>query len=209
MTNIDTQHKTIEVPGYQGRAVEVRAGDMVRITDVEGCQIGDLFLIAQDDPREIFSAARTRLVNFTPFPRIGQSFFSSQRRSMMTLVADVTPGCHDMTFAPCDPEFYITFGGGANHPSCRCNFENAMRSIGRAIEVYPDPINVFQNTPIDAQGNYILGMTLTKPGDYIDLHCEMDLILVLTACSTDVPLDGVYPNGEKSTPLRIEIRTAP
>ncbi len=201
-------YKTIEVPGYEGRAVEVRAGDTVRIIDVEGCQIGDLFLIARNDPNEIFSAARTRLVNFTPFPRIGQSFYSTQRRAMVTLVADASPGRHDMTFAPCDPEFYVTFGGGENHPSCRCNFENAMQSIGRHIAVYPDPVNVFQNTPIDAQGNYILGKTLTKPGDYIELRCEMDLVIVLTACSTDVPLEGVYPNGNESTPLRIEVRAA-
>jgi uncharacterized protein len=199
-------YKTVEVPGYEGRAVEVRAGDVVRIIDVEGCQIGDLFLMARSNPHEIFSAARTRLVNFTPFPRIGQSFYSTERRAMVTLIADATPGRHDMTFAPCDPEFYVAFGGGENHPSCRTNLEKAMRVISKPIVVYPDPVNVFQNTLIDAEGNYILGQTLTKPGDYIDLRCEMDLTIVLTACSTDVPLDGVYPIGEKSTPLRIEVR---
>jgi uncharacterized protein YcgI (DUF1989 family) len=197
--------KTIEVPGYQGRAVEVRTGDRIRITDVEGCQIGDLFLIARDDPMEIFSPALTRLVNFTPFPRIGESFVSSRRRPMVTLIADSSPGRHDMTFAPCDPEFYRTLGAGDDHPSCRSNFEQAMRSIGRSIPVYPDPVNVFQNTPVDAQGNYVLGSTLTKPGDCIELRCEMDLVIVLTACSTDVPLDGVQPIGGRSTPLRIEI----
>jgi uncharacterized protein YcgI (DUF1989 family) len=197
--------ETIEVPGYQGRAVEVRKGDVVRITDVEGCQIGDLFLIARDDPMEIFSPALTRLVNFTPFPRVGEPFISSRRRAMVTLITDRSPGRHDMTFAPCDPEFYRTLGAGDNHPSCRNNFERAMQAIGRSIPVYPDPVNVFQNTPIDAQGNYILGQTQTKPGDYIELRCEMDLVVALTACSTDVPLEGVEPIGGKSTPLRIEV----
>jgi uncharacterized protein YcgI (DUF1989 family) len=197
--------ETIDIPGYQGRAVEVRNGDRVRITDVEGCQIGDLFLIARDDPMEIFSPALTRLVNFTPFPRVGESFISSRRRPMVTLIADASPGRHDMTFAPCDPDFYRTLGAGADHPSCRSNFEHAMRVIGRKIPVYPDPVNVFQNTPIDIQGNYVLGQTLTKPGDYIDLRCEMDLVIALTACSTDVALEGVQPIGGKSTPLRIEI----
>src|SRR5262245_36042919 len=155
--NSKTATQTIEVPGYQGRAVEVRKGDLVRITDVEGCQIGDLFLIARNDPMEIFSPALTRLVNFTPFPRVGEPFISSRRKPMVTLVADTSPGRHDMTFAPCDPEFYRTLGAGDNHPSCRSNFESAMRAIGRSIPVYPDPVNVFQNTPIDVQGNYILG----------------------------------------------------
>jgi len=195
----------IEVPGYQGRAVEVRTGCRVRITDVEGCQIGDLFLMARDDPMEVLSPALTRLVNFTPFPKLGQSFISTRRRPLATLVADTSPGVHDMTFAPCDPEFYKTLGASNNHPSCRNNFEQAMQAIGRKISVYPDPINVFQNTPIDAQGDYVIGLTLTKAGDYIDLRCEMDLVITLTACSTDVPLDGLQPIGGKSTPMRIEI----
>jgi uncharacterized protein len=203
--NTNAAVKTIEIPGYQGRAVVVSKGQRVRITDVEGCQIGDLFLIARDDPMEIFSAALTRLVNFTPFPRVGESFISSKRRAMVTLIADHSPGRHDMTFAPCDPDFYKILGAGDNHPSCRSNFENAMRAIGRTIPIYPDPVNVFQNTPIDASGNYILGETLTKPDDYIDLRAEMDLVIALTACSTDVPLEGVHPIGGKSTPLRIEI----
>jgi uncharacterized protein len=203
--NASAPEKTVEIPGYQGRAVEARQGNRIRIIDVEGCQIGDLFLIARDDPMEIFSSALTRLVNFTPFPRVGQSFISSRRRPMVTLIADASPGRHDMTFAPCDPEFYRTLAAGDHHPNCRSNFESAMRAAGRRIPVYPDPVNVFQNTPVDAQGNYVLGQTLTKPGDYIDLRCEMDLVIALTACSTDVALDGVYPNGDASTPLRIEV----
>ena len=195
----------IEVPGYQGRAVRAKRGDRVRITDVEGCQIGDLFLINADEPMEVLSPALTRLVNFTPFPRLGQQFFSNRRRPMLTIVGDTSPGVHDMTFGPCDPQFYESFGAGANHPSCRNNFENAMKSLGQKIVVYPDPVNLFQNTPVDARGNYVLGQTLTKPGDYIELHCEMDLILALTACSTDIALEGVQPIGGKSTPLRIEI----
>ena len=125
----------IDVPGYQGRAIEVRKGDLVRVIDVEGCQIGDLFLIARDDPMEIFSPALTRLVNFTPFPRIGESFISSRRRPMVTLIADKSPGRHDMTFAPCDPELYRTLNAGDNHPSCRNNFERAMQAMVARILV--------------------------------------------------------------------------
>jgi uncharacterized protein len=175
--NTNAAVKTIEVPGYQGRAVEVNKGERVRITDVEGCQIGDLFLTARTDPMEIFGPALTRLVNFTPFPRVGDPFISSIRRPMVTLLAERSPGRHDMTFAPCDPEFYKTLGAGDNHPSCRSNFESALRAIGRTIPVYPEPVNLFQNTPIDASGSCILGQTLTKAGDYIDLRAEMDLVI--------------------------------
>lgn len=196
---------SIEVPGYEGRAILARKGDRIRITDVEGTQIGDLFLVAADDPMEVLSPALTRLVNFTPFPRIGQPFISSRRRPMLTLVGDTSPGVHDMTFAPCDAQFYVALDAGPGHPCCRHNFEKAMHALDREIVIYPDPVNLFQNTPIDSQGNYVIGRTLTSAGDYVDLRCEMDLVIALTACSTDVALDGVQPIGGRSTPLRLEL----
>src|SRR5690606_8464530 len=118
--------RSIEVPGYEGRGTEVRRNETVRIVNVEGAQIGDLFLIARDDPVEVFSPAITRLVNFTPFPRVNEQFFSNRRRPMLSLIEDTSPGVHDMTFAPCDDAFYVEQGAGEGHPSCRANFESAM-----------------------------------------------------------------------------------
>ncbi|MFD0536975.1 DUF1989 domain-containing protein [Actinomadura luteofluorescens] len=46
----------------EGRAVRVAAGRRVRVVDVEGGQVGDLFAFAADDPREHLSAAHTRSV---------------------------------------------------------------------------------------------------------------------------------------------------
>jgi uncharacterized protein YcgI (DUF1989 family) len=57
----------------------------------------------------------------------------------------------------------------------------------------------------DANGDYIAGRTPSKPGDYVEFRAEMDLIVVLTACSADITFDGVEPIGGKSTPLTIEI----
>ncbi len=201
----DEAGKRIDVPGYQGRGLLLERGERLRVTDVEGCQIGDLFLIAADDPMEVFSPALTRLVNFTPVPVPGQAFISSRRRPMLGFLEDATPGRHDMTFAPCDPQFYRDLGVEGEHPSCRSNFEAAMAALGRDIAVYPDPVNLFQNTPVGGDGNYVLGQTLTRAGDHVLFEALMDLVVVLTACSTDVALDGVYPIGERSTPLRLEV----
>ena len=33
---VEEVRETVEVPGYSGRSVHVRAGEQVRITDVEG-----------------------------------------------------------------------------------------------------------------------------------------------------------------------------
>ncbi|MGE3773033.1 MAG: DUF1989 domain-containing protein [Gammaproteobacteria bacterium] len=197
--------QSIVVPGYQGRAARIPAGATLTITDLEGCQIGDLFVLAAADPSEQLSPAVTRLVNFTPFPRPGESFYSNRRRALLTLLADESPGPHDMTFAPCDREIYRALGAGEHHPNCRDNFFSAAAELGLRPDFPPDPINVFQNTPLDADGNYVIGVTRTRAGDRVHFRAECELLVVLTACSVDIPFAGVQPNGGRSTPLRLDI----
>jgi len=197
--------RSIVVPGYEGRAARVPAGAALTITDLEGCQIGDLFVLCAADPAERLSPAVTRLVNFTPFPRVGERFYSNRRRPLLLLEEDASPGPHDMTFAPCDREIYAELGAGDDHPNCRDNFFKAIAALGIEVDSHPDPVNVFQNTPIGAGGHYTIGVTQTRPGDWVRFRAECDLVVVLTACSVDIPFEGVQPNGGRSTPLRLDI----
>ena len=194
-----------EVPGYSGRAVRVPAGARFRVIDVEGGQIGDLFLVSAADPAEQFSPAITRLVVFKAFPRPGECFYSNRRRPLATFLEDTSPGLHDMSFAPCDPDMYVELGATGPHPNCRDNFLAAIDAIGVRVPRIPDPLNVFQNSPTFPDGHVEVGPTLSRPGDRIELRAEIDLVAVLTACSVDLPLYGVLPNGERSTPLRLEV----
>lgn len=183
----------------------VPVGSTLKVVDVEGCQIGDLFVLAASDLDERLSPGVTRLINFTPFPHLGESFYSNRRRSLLTLLEDTSPGLHDMTFAPCDAELYRTFNAGDEHPNCRDNYFRAMAALGVAAHSHPDPINVFQNTPVNLNGSYTIGAALSRPGDYIALRANIDLIIALTACSVDIPFEGIQPNGGRSTSLRLEI----
>lgn len=198
--------RIVEVPGYEGRGWHVQEGENFRIIDVEGDQIGDLFLISEADRMEYCSPSVTRASQGDHwFPRVGEPFLSNRRRPMATFIEDATPGKHDMSFAPCDSGSYQEWGLGDDHPSCRENFCSAARDLGIEIEPIPDPINVFQNTPSHPDGRITIDETLTSPGDYIVLQAEMDLIVLLAACSVDLMLDGVLVNGGQSTPLRVEI----
>ena len=199
------RRQTILVPGYEGRAVRVAAGSTVQIIDVEGHQIGDLFVLCADNLTERLSPAVTRLINFTSFPKRGEAFYSNRRRRLLTILEDTSPGPHDMTFAPCDSELYRDLGAGEHHPNCRDNFFEAMRAIGVDPDGHPDPINVFQNTPINPDGSYTIGVALSRAEDRLTLRADTDLILALTACSVDIPFDGVQANLGRSTPLRLEI----
>jgi uncharacterized protein YcgI (DUF1989 family) len=63
-------------------------------------------------------------------------------------------------------------------------------------------VNLFQNTPVGPDGELIVGRSPTAPGDYVEFRAELDLFLVLTACSYD--LDEIFIGGE-STPLRLQV----
>ena len=65
----------------------------------------------------------------------------------------------------------------------------------REISVF----NVFMTVDYTPGGDWLILEPVTKPGDYIDLRAEMDLMWMVSVCN--------FPdetNGFKPTPLRFE-----
>ena len=50
--------------------------------------------------------------------------------------------------------------------------------------------NAFMNLVVSPQGRLEIGPPLSKPGDYLELHAEMDLIVGLTAYSAEMSNNG-------------------
>ena len=195
-----------EVLGYSGRAVRVPRGATIMITDVEGAQIGDVFALSADDLGEYLDAAETRTVTRRLFPAVGQMFTTNRHRPILTLVEDRSPGKHDMLLPTCCPRFYADCGVVGWHPSCEENFGKALAELGLHSPIVPQPVNIFQNTPVLTDGRILVEPAESKPGDAILFRTEMDIVLVVTACSVDVGGEGAEDaNGGQSTPLRIEV----
>jgi uncharacterized protein YcgI (DUF1989 family) len=190
--------ESIKVPGYSGKSISVKAGQYIRITDIEGEQVGDLFALSAKDHYEYLSPSVTRLNNLTIFPRTGEQFYSNKDRPILTFIEDRSAGPHDMLFASCNNAFFEAWGE-SSHSNCRDNYFKAAAAAGIEHKTKPDPVNLFQNTPVNPDGSISAFTTRTSAGDYVVLLAEMDIILILTACSVD------QINGGKSTPLMIEI----
>lgn len=190
--------KPVEIPGYGNGFIHARKGDVVRLTDLEGSQVGDLFAISTKDHDEYLSTSLTRQFNGNLFPHLGESFYTTRDRAILTFLKDTSPGWHDMLYASCNDAMFRR-RGMKNHPNCRANYYEAARRAGIAHTNQPDPVNIFQNTPPRPDGSFILGVTMSRPGDHVDLRAEMDCIVIVTACSSERILAG------KSTPMRLEI----
>ena len=191
----------IVVPAREGRALRVPAGGRFRVVDIEGQQVGDLFAFAADDIAEYASAQHTRVGLARLFPGPGEAFLTNRRRPILTLVADDSPGVHDLLMAACDAERYRLLGVTGWHASCRENLERAMADLGYPRVDIPQPINLFMDIPIGPDGTLAFAPARTRPGDSVTLRAEMDVIVALSACPMDLnPINGAGP-----TSLAIEL----
>jgi uncharacterized protein YcgI (DUF1989 family) len=191
----------VVIEAQTGAAVRVRAGDVVHVVDLEGVQVADLWAIVAEEPAEWLSPGHTRSATGRLFPRVGESFWTNRRRPVLELVADTSPGAHDMLYPPCDPWLFEHLGVALPHPSCRENFERALAELDVALPVIPDSVNLFQNSPPDGSGALPIADALSRPGDEVVLVAVLDAIVVVTACSVDVPPG----NGARCTAIGLAV----
>jgi uncharacterized protein YcgI (DUF1989 family) len=187
------------VPAREGRAVDVRAGARFRVVDLDGGQVGDLFVFARDDPAEHVSAAHTRAHLSRLFPLPGQAFVSDRRRPVLVLEADDSPGVHDMLIAACDPARYEALGR-PGHASCADNLRAALTRRGIDLCTVPQPINLFMNIPV-SDGALGWEPALTPAGASVTFRALTDLVVVLSAC----PQDLIDINGGQPTALAVDL----
>jgi uncharacterized protein YcgI (DUF1989 family) len=197
----DTIIRRVEVPGGAGRAVRVRAGELVRVVDIDGGQVGDVFAFAAATPDEHHSGAHTRAATSRLFPAVGEPFVTDRRRPILTLVADTSPGHHDMLIAACDPQRYAQLGA-PGHRSCATNLREALAAVGHPYSgPVPQPINVFMRIPVAADDTLSWLPASTAPGDAITFRAELDAVVAVSSC----PQDLVGINRGAPSPLAVEV----
>jgi uncharacterized protein YcgI (DUF1989 family) len=61
-----------------------------------------------------------------------------------------------------------------------------MASLGHEDVDIPQPVNIFENNPILADGVLGIEPAPTRPGDAVTIRALIDAIVVVTACPQDV-----------------------
>jgi len=193
---------TTVVPGAHGAAFRAEAGDEIAVVDLEGGQAVDMFAFCADDLSEHLSASHTRVALIRAFPAVGQAFFTDRRQPILTVIADTSPGHHDMLLAACDAARYELLGA-PGHRSCADNLFEAFDALGLAfpLDTVPQPVNLFTYIPIHDDGSLEFMPGDSRAGDRIVFRAERDVVFVVSAC----PQDLTPINHGRSTSIAVEV----
>ena len=187
--------ESVTIPARHGRAVVVRGGQKVKVTDVEGKQVCDFFALRASDPSVYLSGVYTRSTIARMRPRVGDTLFDNHRIAIMSFLEDTTIGIHDMLYAPCDPQRYLIDYEVTEHRSCKVNVLEALATLDVHPPVTPEVFNIFQNSGPDDDGNLSVKEPVSHAGDYVVLLALDDLIVAGSACPQDLnPCNGFNPS---------------
>ncbi|WP_291056669.1 urea carboxylase-associated family protein [Herbiconiux sp.] len=168
-----------------GKAIEVRAGELLRIEQIAGAQCVDFNCFNLHDYREFFHTGRTRTLHGIN-PGAGDFLWSSppRERAMMFIAAD-TVHCNDVVFPRCSANLYETAYGFAEHTNCADIQAEAQREYGLTPDDVHDSFNFFMSTTV-ADGMPGIHHQSSQPGDHVELLALMDVLAVPNICGADV-----------------------
>lgn len=183
----------VRLPPRSGTAFRLPAGATLTVIDPEGSQVADLLAFNAEDVEEVVSSGRT--LDYAESIRLttGNVLFSNRSRKMLTIIED-SVGRHDFLLTPCSTETFEHFYPDKPvHRGCFGNLVEALEPYGIVADRIPVAFNCFMNVPVDgATGKLTVEPPLSKSGDFISLHAEMDLVIGLTACSAYASNGGSF-----------------
>jgi len=187
------KEQLVTIPAGHGKTTRLKAGQKVKLINTHGTQVVDCWAFNAYDLREYMSMESSRVWNRRLMPKVGDVFVTTQRRPILTLVEDTTPGIHDTFCAACDRYRYEVLGVKGYHRNCQDNMFEGMMELG-VTPPFPIPasFNIFMNIPVlEDRNSFDVRPTVSKPGQYVVLRAEMDCFVAFSACPQDIlPIHG-------------------
>jgi uncharacterized protein YcgI (DUF1989 family) len=192
----------VTIAGAEAKAFKLKRNEQVRVVMLEGPQVVDAWAFCQTDINEFLSNEHTRSCLEKLIPTVGDSLYSNQRRPILSITGDSSPGVHDLLLSACDIYRYRLLGVEGYHRNCADNLREALAEIEQVPPEIPSPFNMFENVRINENGELSIESPVVKVGESISLRAELDIILVLSCC----PMDIVLTNGpdRRSKPVLVE-----
>lgn len=186
----------------------LKAGQTLRILDLEGNQAADTLFYNATDPSERYSATDTIREQGNVYLTAGSVLRSNENNPMLEIVAD-TCGRHD------------TLGGACSTESNTVRYDLEKRCMHAcrdswmlAIAEHPEfgigkrdishNINFFMNVPVTEDGGLTFADGISAPGKYVEMTARMDIVVLISNCpQLNNPCNGYNP-----TPIELMIWNA-
>ena len=188
------------VPARSPWSHTLKAGQVLRIVDLEGQQAVDTLLYNPHNFTERYSGQDTVLGQGAAYVTDGTPLISNEGNVMATVVAD-SCGNHDTSAGACSCEANtVRFGHDTKYMhACRENFILEVSKYGMSKRDIVGNINFFMNVPITPDGALAIVDGLSDPGGYVDIKAEMDVLVVISNCpQVNNPCNGFNPS-----PIRV------
>lgn len=209
------------VPPRDGKAFSAPKGHFIRMVSIEGPQVGDLNLWNAHDLSERFFSGKTRQLHATHVTT-GNRLWSNMPylRPMATISHDTLGwygfdedggGVHDVIGTRCDPYTNRLLSGGDYHHCCHSNLCGALAqekgiSLKDAEPHVHDVLNLFMCTGFTRETHqYFMKASPVRPGDYLELFAEIDLLGALSACPGGDCSSEHSSDTAACYPLKVEI----
>ncbi len=164
----------------------VKAGQTLRILDIEGNQAADTLFYNANDPSERYSAMDTIREQGNIYLSAGSRLLSNDGNLMLSITTD-TCGRHDTLGGACATEsntVRYALDKKCMH-ACRDSWLLAVAEnpqFGLDKRDITHNINFFMNVPVTEEGGLTFADGISGAGKYVELKAAMDVIVLLSNC---------------------------
>jgi uncharacterized protein len=179
-----------EVPADWYSIVRLRRGEPLRIADPAGQSSVAMIAWREEETSERINCADTVKVQWSAAISKGRIILSDMGRVMFSLIED-SSGAHDLMVGGSTPASASDAYGAASR-NTQENFVAGAAKVGLGPRDIPPCVTFFAPVSVDSNGRFIWNGSARKPGDFVDLRAEMNVILVLSNCAH--PLNPARPS---------------
>ncbi|MAB24070.1 urea amidolyase associated protein UAAP2 [Pseudomonas neustonica] len=176
----------------------VKAGQTLRLLDLEGNQAADTLFFSAANPVERYSVTDTLREQGNVYLTAGSVIRSNENNPMLEIVAD-TCGRHDTLGGACASEsntIRYDLEKRCMH-SCRDSWMLAVAEhpeYGISKRDITHNINFFMNVPVTSDGGLTFEDGISGAGKYVELTALMDVVVLISNCpQLNNPCNGYNP----------------
>lgn len=190
----------IPARGYMtGRPI--KKGQVIRIIDLEGQQVPDVCIWDRNDLGNVLNTTNTMaILGRWSKLTIGNGLYSKNCDKLAIVSEDTTDGTHCISLgAFCNEPLNRIRYGVPGTPNCHDNLVSAMSRYGfSAMDIdWGSVVAFFWDVRYEPDGRLVFHEPHNKPGDYVDLMAQMDIIVAISNC----PQERNPTNAYNPTPL--------